>query len=87
MKIIMYAVLDVERPFIKQWAAKHNVEIKCVTERLTPETVKWADGYDGIDFQQTHMLDDSIYPTLKKMGFKQLTARMVGLDMVNVRMA
>jgi D-lactate dehydrogenase len=87
MKIIMYAVLDVERPFIKQWATKHNVEIKCVTERLTPETVKWADGYDGIDFQQTHMLDDSIYPTLKKMGFKQLTARMVGLDMVNIPLA
>ena len=38
-KIIMYATLDVEVPFIKQWAKDHQVEIKMVEERLTPETV------------------------------------------------
>lgn len=87
MKIIVYSVLDAEKPYIDQWAMENNVEVKCVKERLTPETVKWADGYDGIDFQQTHQLDPTIYPILKKMGFKQLTARMVGLDMVDIPLA
>lgn len=86
-KIIMYAVLDDERPFIKKWSDEHHVIIKSVTERLTPKTVLWAKGYDGIDFQQTHQLDLSIYNTLEKMGFKQLTARMVGVDMINLEQA
>ena len=86
-KIIMYATLDVEVPFIKQWAKDHQVEIKMVEERLTPETVGWAKGFDGINIQQTHPLDPSIYPALKSFGIKQITARMVGYDFIDLKLA
>ena len=72
-KIIMYAVLDEEQPFIDAWAREHDVEIKSVAERLTPETVGLAKGFDGINVQQTIPLDPSIYPTLKSFGIKQIT--------------
>ena len=86
-KIIMYAVLDVEQPFIDAYAKAHNVEIKSVAERLTPETVGWAKGFDGIDIQQTIPLDPLIYPTLKSFGIKQITARMVGFDFIDLKLA
>lgn len=86
-KIIMYAVLDEEIPFIEQWSKEHDVEIKMVKERLTPETVGLAKGYDGLDLQQTIPLDPSIYPTLKSFGIKQLTARMVGFDFIDLKLA
>ena len=86
-KIIMYAVLDEEQPFIDAWAREHDVEIKSVAERLTPETVGLAKGFDGINVQQTIPLDPSIYPTLKSFGIKQITARMVGFDFIDLKLA
>ena len=51
MKILMYAVLEPEKKYIREWSAKTGVEVKCVAERLDAKTVEWAQGFDGIDFQ------------------------------------
>lgn len=87
MKILMYAVLEPEKQYIEQWSRKTGVEVKCVSERLDKETVRWAKGFDGIDFQQTQPLDEEVYRTLHEYGIKQLTARMVGYDMLDLALA
>ena len=87
MKILMYAVLEPEKKYIQEWSAKTGVEVKCVAERLDAKTVEWAQGFDGIDFQQTQPLEPVVYQKLHEYGIKQLTARMVGYDMIDFDLA
>lgn len=87
MKILMYATLAPEKKYIEQWSAQHHVEVKCVKERLNAKTVEWAKGFDGIDFQQTSSLEPVVYQKLHQFGIKQLTARMVGYDMIDFDLA
>lgn len=87
MKILMYAVLEPEKKYIKEWSEKTGVAVKCVSERLNATTVEWAQGFDGIDFQQTQPLEPVVYQKLHEYGIKQLTARMVGYDMIDFDLA
>lgn len=88
MKIIMYSVLAEEKPYIEAWAQKNGHEVTQVTEDLTPATVELAKGYDGIDMQQTIPTKDPvIYQKLAAYGIKQITARMVGYEMLDLDLA
>ena len=87
MKILMYSILDTERPYVEAWVNKTGHQVKMVEEGLNKETAKWAAGFDGIDFQQTNDLDPEVYATLEGLGIKQLTARMVGFDMIDLKQA
>ena len=53
---------------------------------LKEAVAKWQ-SFDGIDFQQTNDLDPEVYATLEGLGIKQLTARMVGFDMIDLKQA
>ena len=70
MKILIYAVLEPEKKYIQEWSAKTGVEVKCVAERLDAKTVEWAQGFDGIDFQQTQPLEPVVYQKLHEYGIK-----------------
>lgn len=87
MKILMYATLEPEKKYIAQWSKHHHIEVKCVEEQLSAQTVDWAKGFDGIDFQQTSSLEPVVYQKLHQFGIKQLTARMVGYDMIDFDLA
>lgn len=87
MKIIMYSVLEPEKKYINQWSKAKNIEVKCVKENLNSETVIMAKGFDGINFQQIHPLEPIVYQKLHEYGIKQLTARMVGYDMIDLTLA
>lgn len=65
MKILMYSILDTERPYVEAWVNKTGHQVKMVEEGLNKETAKWAAGFDGIDFQQTNDLDPEVYATLE----------------------
>ncbi len=85
MKLIMYSVRDTEKPYIEAWAKKTDNDVKMVTEPLNANTVKLAEGYDGISLQQTTKLGDKqLYEQLAAMGIKQLAARMVGVDIFDL---
>src|SRR5699024_11497107 len=85
MKLIMYSVRDTEKPYIEAWAKKTDNDVKMVTEPLNANTVKLAEGYDGISLQQTTKLgDEQLYEQLAAMGIKQLAARMVGVDIFDL---
>ncbi len=85
MKLIMYSVRDAEKPYIEAWAKKTGNDVKMVTEPLNADTVKLAEGYDGISLQQTTKLgDEQLYEQLAAMGIKQLAARMVGVDIFDL---
>ncbi|MDO4903197.1 MAG: D-2-hydroxyacid dehydrogenase [Limosilactobacillus sp.] len=87
MKILLYSLLEPEKPYIKEWSDKTGVEVTCVDEMLTKDTVDMAKGYDGIVFQQTQDLEPVVYEKLHEYGIKQLTARMVGFDMIDLALA
>ena len=75
MKLIMYSVRDAEKPYVEAWTKKTGNDVKMVTEPLNADTVKLAEGYDGVSLQQTTKLGDKkLYEQLAAMGIKQLAA-------------
>lgn len=88
MKIIMYSVLAEEKPFIEAWEKKTGNQVTQVEDDLTVDTVDLAQGFDGLDMQQTIPTKDPIiYEKLEQFGIKQITARMVGYEMLDLDLA
>lgn len=88
MKIILLSVRDDELPAIKQWQQKHpNIELQTADWELHPDTVNRLQGFDGVIIQQRSQIGDEVYPELKRLGFKQLTSRTAGFDVINMPLA
>lgn len=87
MKLKLYNVRGEEAVLAKKWADDNGIEISLTESSLTPETVKEAEGFDGIANAQIGPLDDAIYPLLKEMGIKQIAQRSAGVDMYNLDLA
>lgn len=81
----MYSVRNAEKPCVEAWAKKTGNEVKTVDEPLTAKTVSLAKDYDGVSIQQTAGLGDAkVYEQLASFGIKQIAARMVGVDMLDL---
>ena len=88
MKIILLSVRDDELPAIKQWQEKHpDIELQTADWELHPDTVDRLQGFDGVIIQQRSKIGDEVYPELKRLGFKQLTSRTAGFDVINMPLA
>ncbi|EST12514.1 D-2-hydroxyacid dehydrogenase [Sporolactobacillus laevolacticus] len=88
MKIIMFSVRDDEEAAIREWEQKNGVQVTINRHELDAESVKLAQGYDGIVIQQRNRISDPIiYETLEAFGLKQLTSRTAGFDMIDIDQA
>ncbi|MDN3954544.1 D-2-hydroxyacid dehydrogenase [Sporolactobacillus laevolacticus] len=88
MKIIMFSVRDDEEAAIREWEQKNGVQVTINRHELDAESVKLAQGYDGIVIQQRNRISDPIiYETLEAFGLKQLTSRTAGFDMIDTDQA
>lgn len=87
MKLKLYNVRGEEAVLAKKWADDNGIEISLTESPLTPETVKEAEGFDGIANAQIGPLDDAIYALLREMGIKQIAQRSAGVDMYNLDLA
>ena len=88
MKIILLSVRDDELPAINQWQEKHpDIELQTSDWELHPDTVDRLQGFDGVIIQQRSQIGDEVYPELKRLGFKQLTSRTAGFDVINMPLA
>lgn len=88
MKIIMFSVRDDEEAAIRKWEQKNGVQVTINRHELDAESVKLAQGYDGIVIQQRNRISDPIiYETLEAFGLKQLTSRTAGFDMIDTDQA
>lgn len=88
MKIILLSVRDDELPAIKQWQQKHpDIELQTADWELHPDTVDRLQGFDGVIIQQRSQIGNEVYPELKRLGFKQLTSRTAGFDVINMPLA
>ena len=88
MKIILLSVRDDELPAIKHWQEKHpDIELQTADWELHPDTVDRLQGFDGVIIQQRSQIGDEVYPELKRLGFKQLTSRTAGFDVINMPLA
>ena len=86
MKIIMYNVRqDTEGRFVREWAKETGNEVKVVHEPLSADNVNLMKGCDGLDILQTMPIgDEAVYKQIADMGIKQITCRMVGINMIDL---
>lgn len=89
MKILMYTVREDEQAAIKHWESLHpDFQVATNTVPLTADTVDLAKGFDGIVVQQHVAIDDPvIYQKLHDFGIKQLTLRITGYEIVDLKLA
>ncbi|WP_301711182.1 D-2-hydroxyacid dehydrogenase [Oenococcus sicerae] len=85
MKILMYAVLGDELPYIEKFAAVTGQQITKLTDYLSLDNVQLAKGYDAVVTQQTFDIPDAVYARLAEFGIKQITLRQVGYDILNIQ--
>ncbi|WP_203651536.1 D-2-hydroxyacid dehydrogenase [Secundilactobacillus yichangensis] len=89
MKFLLYHAREDELVAVKDWMKAHpDVQVDTNNVPLTEETVELAKGYDGIVIQQ-HIPVDSpkIYQRLHEFGIKQLTLRITGYEIVDLKQA
>ncbi len=87
MKIKLFNVRGEEASLAEAWGQKNGIEVSLTDQPLTLDTIKEAEGFDGIANAQVGPLDDAIYPVLKEMGIKQIAQRSAGTDMYNMEVA
>jgi len=84
MKLIDFGVREDEKKYIQEWSQDNKIEVKIVSELLTPETVQWAKGYDGIVAYQQLPYDEKIFDTMNELGIHVISLRNVGVDNVPI---
>lgn len=87
MKIICYAVLPLEAPYITDWANKNDVEVKLIREELSATNANLAAGFDGVSSEGITPVDERVYAAFEQYGIKQLAIRQVGFDNQDVAAA
>ena len=81
----MYGTHPYEKPYAEKWAQQTQTELRMVDEPLNDETVKLAKDFDAITVLQTaSMGSPAVYEKLASFGIKQISCRMVGVDMVDL---
>ena len=74
MKILIYGVRDYEEEVMKECLKAANLNADMIHEDLTEETVKKAEGYDGISIQQVkEVKDEKTFEQLKEYGVKVIS--------------
>ncbi|WP_125762610.1 D-2-hydroxyacid dehydrogenase [Companilactobacillus hulinensis] len=84
MKLIDYGVREDEKQYIEEWSEDNNIEVKILSELLTPETVELAKGFDGVVAYQQLPYDPSIFDKMNEYGIHVLSLRNVGVDNVPI---
>lgn len=88
MKIIAYHVQPYEEKAIKKWESENGVEVVMEKRLIDCDTIKAAEGFDGISTQQViPVKDEEIFKTIQKFGIKQLSSRTAGVDMFDGKLA
>lgn len=87
MKIIFYALVEEELPYIREWAAKTGNEVHPVTDFLNTNSAVLAEGFDAVVTQQTKVVTPDVYETLASYGIKQIAIRQVGYDVLDIDLA
>ncbi|KRK47652.1 D-lactate dehydrogenase [Secundilactobacillus kimchicus JCM 15530] len=85
----MYHVRDDELIATQRWMASHpDVQVDTNTLPFNAETVELAAGYDGIVLQQHGPLGaPAVYKRLHELGIKQITLRITGYEIVDLKAA
>lgn len=84
MKIVAYGIREDERPFLNQWSEENpDVEVVGKSELLDDQTVKDADGADGIVVYQQKPYTASVINKLGEYGVKFMSLRNVGIDNID----
>lgn len=86
-KIMMFSTREEEVQAAEAWAARNDVELTMIKEKLTPDNVHLLTGYDGVSTSQTSLIDKAVYPALKALGIKQIAQRSAGYDMFDLKLA
>lgn len=87
-KIFCYNTREDEIPFIKEWNKSHpDIEVEYTSDSVTPDTVKEANGADGIIATQQLDYSAEVLQKLADLGIRNLSLRNVGYDNVDLKKA
>ncbi|WP_016988406.1 2-hydroxyacid dehydrogenase [Flavobacterium sp. ACAM 123] len=86
MKILMYSIYAFDKPFIEN-ATQGKLEIEYTNQSLSAETVKLAEGFEGISLFTTDDASDIILEKLYSFGVRYIALRSVGYDNVDLKKA
>ncbi|MDC6327368.1 D-lactate dehydrogenase [Staphylococcus auricularis] len=87
VSIKLFGVREEDKPFIKQWAETHDVEVSLTNALLTNHTVDQVEGFDGVSVSQQLPLDEIVFKKLNQYGIKQIAQRSAGFDMYDLDLA
>lgn len=86
MKILMYSIYDFDRPFIEN-AMHGKLEFVYTDQPLNEETVKLAEGFEGISLFTPDKASAAILEKLYFYGVRYITLRSVGYDYIDLKSA
>jgi len=87
-KILMLSVRPDEQAAIDNWQKQHpDIKVSTASWELKAETVAQTAGFDGLVIQQRYNIEPEVYPKLKELGFKQISARTAGFDVLDLKLA
>jgi D-lactate dehydrogenase len=86
MKILMYSIYAFDKPFIEN-ATHGKLEFEYTNQPLNENTVKLAEGFEGISIFTTDNASDIVLEKLYLCGVRYIALRSVGYDNVDLKKA
>lgn len=86
MKILMYSIYAFDKPFIEN-ATHGKLEFEYTNQALNEDTVKLAEGFEGISLFTADSASASVLEKLYLCGVRYIALRSVGYDNIDLKKA
>ncbi|MBE5742909.1 MAG: 2-hydroxyacid dehydrogenase [Clostridiales bacterium] len=87
MKIAFFDTKPYDKPAFDKYGEKYGVKFKYFETKLTEDTVKLANGYDGVCAFVNDTVNAEVIDKLTEMGIKTVAMRCAGYNNVDVKHA
>lgn len=87
MRLLLFDTKQYDKDYFNIYSEGSNVEISYVEEKLSPDTVYMAEGYDGICVFVNDIVNSEVIDKLCEFGVKLIVLRCAGYNGVDVKYA
>ncbi len=87
MKIAFFDTKPYDKPSFDKYGAQHGIKFKYFEAKLNEDTVKLANGYDGVCVFVNDTVNAPVIDKLAEMGIKVLALRCAGFNNVDMKYA
>jgi D-lactate dehydrogenase len=87
LKVIAFEVREDEKEYFARFSREYGWEVKLVADKLSPDNVEQARGYDGVTVLGWSQITAELQDRLLAMGISCCATRTVGYDHIDVKHA